>query len=89
MTTTSYETCSMEFSDTSTQLAELLACISTAEQASRVDIATGLDAFFLIYAGALVLYVYIHTYIYTKYSLLLLLHFSLSFVVTFRYLIFP
>ena len=55
--TTSYEVCSMEFNDTSTQLSELLACMSTAETDNRKDLATGLDAFFLIYAGALVLYV--------------------------------
>ena len=54
---TSYEVCSMEFNDTSTQLSELLNCMSTAETDSRKDLATGLDAFFLIFAGALVLYV--------------------------------
>lgn len=52
--TTSYETCAMEFNDTDTQLSELLACMSTADTDSRKDLATGLDAFFLIYAGALV-----------------------------------
>ena len=52
--TTSYETCAMEFNDTDTQLSELLACMSTADTNSRKDLATGLDAFFLIYAGALV-----------------------------------
>jgi hypothetical protein len=52
---TSYETCSMEFNDTATQLPELLACISTEEADSHADLALGLDAFFLIYAGALVL----------------------------------
>ena len=57
--TTSYEVCSMEFNDTATQLSELLDCMSTADADSRKDVATGLDAFFLIYAGALVLYVYI------------------------------
>jgi hypothetical protein len=47
----------MEFNDTSTQLSELLACMSTADSDSQKSLATGLDAFFLIYAGALVLYV--------------------------------
>jgi hypothetical protein len=51
---TSYEACSM-FNDTETQLSELLACISTEEAATHSDLAAGLDAFFLIYAGALVL----------------------------------
>lgn len=52
--TTSYETCAMQFNDTETQLSELLACMSTTDSDSRKDLATGLDAFFLIYAGALV-----------------------------------
>ena len=47
----------MEFNDTATQLSELLACMSTADTDRRTDLATGLDAFFLIFAGALVLYV--------------------------------
>ncbi len=51
----SYEVCSMEFNDTSTQLSELLVCMSTADADSRKELATGLDAFFLIFAGALVL----------------------------------
>lgn len=51
----SYEVCSMEFNDTSTQLSELLACMSTTEADGRTNLATGLDAFFLIFAGALVL----------------------------------
>jgi hypothetical protein len=33
---------------------EFLACMSTTDAASRKDLATGVDAFFLIYAGALV-----------------------------------
>ena len=67
----------MEFNDTATQLSELLACMSTADTDSRTDLATGLDAFFLIFAGALVLYVgnylYIYIYIYYIYWLLLLM----------------
>jgi hypothetical protein len=51
---TSYETCAIEFNDTSTQLSELLACMSTTDADLRQDLATGVDAFFLIYAGALV-----------------------------------
>ena len=70
----------MEFNDTATQLSELLACMSTADTDRRTDLATGLDAFFLIFAGALVLYVgnyiyiyYIYIYIYILYWLLLLM----------------
>jgi hypothetical protein len=55
--TTAYETCSLQFNDTATQLSELLACMSTSDQERRTDLATGVDAFFLIFAGALVLYV--------------------------------
>ena len=58
----------MEFNDTATQLSELLACMSTADTDRRTDLATGLDAFFLIFAGALVLYV--GNYIYIIYTLL-------------------
>jgi hypothetical protein len=55
---TSYEECSAEFPDVSTQLPELLKCLSTAQDEARADLALGLDAFFLIYAGSLVLYVF-------------------------------
>ena len=52
---TNYHACKAEFPDSATQLDALLECISTAHSAESTDIATGLDAFFLISAGALVL----------------------------------
>jgi hypothetical protein len=45
----SFATCSAEFPDTATQLPEFLECLST-------ELSAGLDAFFLIFSGALVLY---------------------------------
>jgi hypothetical protein len=49
-----YATCSGAFPDPSTQLPQLLECISDADTAGRADLAAGLDSLFLIFAGALV-----------------------------------
>eukprot|EP00934_Nitzschia_sp_Nitz4_P001687 Nitzschia sp. Nitz4//scaffold12_size214221//81935//83673//NITZ4_001497-RA/size214221-augustus-gene-0.7-mRNA-1//1//CDS//3329535011//1687//frame0 len=56
--TTIYESCAALYPDSSTQLDELLKCISTehsaALQEETTDLAGGIDAFYLIFAGALV-----------------------------------
>jgi hypothetical protein len=53
---TAFQTCAAEY-DNATQLPELIQCVSDAAESAKQDVASGLDAFFLIYAGALVLYV--------------------------------
>lgn len=55
-TMTTFEACSAEFPDSAAQLPELLNCLATAADEKAADLASGLNAFFLIYAGALVLY---------------------------------
>lgn len=51
---TVYETCSNKF--TTDQLDRLLSCIADGSQAKSADLASGLNSFYLIFAGALVFF---------------------------------